>query len=67
MPRKKIAAQAVQTKLFTPPNLLAPIWDQMSEAVKGRVIEALEKVLLRAHASGGEGEEKRALNDSLND
>jgi hypothetical protein len=63
MPREKIAAQAVQTKLFTPPIPSVPIWDQMSEAFKGRVIEALAQVLLRAHAGGGEGEEKGALND----
>ena len=64
MPTKKIEVQPVrpvQTNLFPPPSRSLPSWDQMPEAVKVRVVEALAEVLLRAGAGASEG--KEALNE----
>jgi hypothetical protein len=65
MPEKnKIAVQpiqAVQTSLFRPPSRSLPSWNQMPEAVKARVVEALAQVLLLA--SGAISEGKEAVND----
>jgi len=63
MPQKKIVVQpvrAVQTNLFRPLNQSSPNWNHMPEAVKGRLVEALAQVLLRA---SGTLESKEALDE----